>query len=93
MGLHSFGAKFDEKRYADYHRAHIATIVEAYSFDAPFVSRISACLRSESNLDCTEMAQESGFVPSFDDYAKEIDRLVADGFQASCYNFRFLEKK
>lgn len=88
MGVYAsdyfFNSKIKEEYEEEY--THVALkLFEEVGFDKMKISKgFMQCLRGNNTEKCSNLAIESNLVPAFDKYAKSIDILVQNGFQATC---------
>lgn len=83
MGMHSAGTKF-VPNFSTKEQTHPAIDILRELLNQISGQKFLACLKQKDSNLCIEEAVEINLIPSFEDYAKEIDTLVAAGYQPQC---------
>lgn len=94
--VHSAGIQYDETADEDI-RSEYSGMAEFYEKQISFWDGLNggsylACIKKANSRDtaqmCAKTAVQEGLVPSFEDYAKEIDFLIAQGLRPLCVDGR-----
>lgn len=86
LGVHSEDYK-ETSNSDDAVRSVVRSMYKQYEFDARDKGKkFLQCLDSKGTKNCSKLAVEAGLVPSFENYAKQIDAFVNAGMEVQCTN-------
>lgn len=84
LAVHSTGVKYSVKQY---NLAHAETVHTFYSY-VPLKEfngkDFFSCLKEKNTQECADIAVKDRLVPSFEDYANEIDMAMSNGKTVKC---------
>ncbi len=84
LGIHSLGVQLDNKLQPLYieHSNKIFNRLLNYGLKGQGFLK---CLTLYPREECAQLAQDRALVPKFDEYAAEIDALIAQGMKPKCF--------
>ncbi len=91
VGVHSTRSRFWRMSDVKFQNMYYEVIASTWS-ELPDGKRFRNCLAMMPKQNCADQIVKENFVPSFNVYAKEIDALIAAGFNPHC-SFRPEEAK
>lgn len=83
MAIHSYDYKPNEKVHEAYEDVVYQLGVNAGFADSIEGREFLACVKSKSKS-CADIAVKGKLVPSFEDYARQVDALINQGFESTC---------
>lgn len=82
MSAHSIGSTLDNEGTAD-KKYYTDIILQTMDNISP-LRDFEDCLQKDRSPECVKLAVKDGFLPSFEDFAKEIDLYIKAGYTAKC---------
>lgn len=91
LSIHSIGVRFDDNNQQARYDSQSKTIYNEFLPNVAFGSIFQACLKEKPGEYCTRLASSYAgdpirwkLIPTFKDYAAEIDALLAQGMKPHC---------